>query len=653
VPSVSARSGEALGAVSRLVALATTLGAGVGLSVALLVFWREMPSFVLTNTAPHPGLRLALLLGVVTGGGLGVLAALGALEPKRLRSTAEQAERWLWFVSPALVAPAVTLALNWRIWSDRHLVLLVFVAATAMTLEWLVALSLDNMPPAVHARLSALGSWVGRLPPTVRRRAPSLVVALAAAAWAVLVSLWLVRWHHKLQTHNFDLSINTNLMYRGLHGHFLESTVAAPTDPGAYIANHAKIGAYLFLPIFALHPRPETLLVVQAVLLAAGALPLFLFARRYHSGATAAVIAIGYLCYYPLHGAAFSEFQGLAVAAFFILAAVAAAEAHRWVWFGLSAGAAILMREDVSIGMAVVGLFLLLSKHRPRAGLLLALGALGYFALLRFFLMPRAGSWPHHQDMYRDLWADDVPGFSSVVKTLLTNPAYAFSRVVVERKVVYLLHLLVPLAFLPLRRARLLTALIPGSLITLTVTNYVPPITFSFHYVMHWVPYLFLAAVLALRGRRAAVFAFGFAIVTLGYNYGAFSHHGDGLTFKAGYSYVDFRWAQEDARRYDQLESVIALIPPGASVAATESLGPHASSRMTIYTMRAGPHAAEYILASFRDSEVRRTPQLYRALVRGEYGVLERTGDFALMRRGHDPSANAALITEWGLGESP
>jgi uncharacterized membrane protein len=377
---------------------------------------------------------------------------------------------------------------------------------------------------------------------------------------------------------------------------------------------------------------------------------------------TATVIALAYLAYYPMHGATFSEFQYVPLAAFFLFGVVWAAEERRWRLCAASLVVGMLMREDIPIGMALVGGFLALSGYRPKAGLMIAGVALTYFLILRFYVMDQAGDW-WYPNMYKDLWADKEKGFRSVIKTLISNPLFVFSKILVEKKIIYLLHLLVPLAFLPARRWYLWAAFLPGILLTLLVTNYDPPTMYSFHYVMHWAPLLFLAAILALKSlgqaenggaarRHAATIAFAAASVVLTYNYGAFARR-EG-SFRGGFHKVEFEISDAERERYRRMKELAAMIPDGASVAATEKVGPHVSSRVHMYTMRHGPQDAEWVLASSRELKLSRTrPRLYDAMKSGKYGVVKRSGDLALIKRGHDTSGNDELIREWRLYEPP
>ncbi len=217
------------------------------------------------------------------------------------------------------------------------------------------------------------------------------------------------------------------------------------------------------------------------------------------------------------------------------------------------------MREDVPVGMAVIGAFLLVSGHRPMPGLILATVSTVYFLLLRFYVMEEAGSW-WFPNMYKELWADGEKGFKSVVKTLLTNPLFTLNKLIIEKKLVYLMHLLVPIAFLPVRRWYLWAAFIPGTVLTLLVTNYDPPVTFSFHYVMHWAPYLFMASVVALKMIRdergahrmyAAAAAMVASTLVLTYNYGAFTTRNG--SFKGQFNKIEFTYTEAERARYAAL----------------------------------------------------------------------------------------------------
>jgi len=236
---------------------------------------------------------------------------------------------------------------------------------------------------------------------------------------------------------------------------------------------------------------------------------------------------------------------------------------------------------------------------------------------------------------------------------------FVLGKLITEAKVNYLLHLLVPISFLPARRWYLWAAFIPGTILTLLATDYKPLTMYTFQYVMHWTPYLFLATALALSAvarrvdfgllrMRAAAGGMLLAATALSYNLGAFTAHTG--TVKGGYFAVEFEFSDAERERYRALRELIAMIPDDASVSATEIAGPHVSSRKLMYAMRAGTQNADYLLIESHKLKLGRTRESLRgALESGQYGILARRADFGLFKRGQDPSKNAQIIQEWEL----
>src|SRR6185295_3347410 len=110
----------------------------------------------------------------------------------------------------------------------------------------------------------------------------------------------------------------------------------------------------------------------------------------------------------------------------------------------------------------------------------------------------------------------------------------------------------------------------------------------TFQYTTHWIPYLFLATVLALIlisrqpdgiiVRRAAVATLAIVMLAESYTFGAILQHEN---FWGGFGRIEFGWTATDRRRWQDLKELLAMIPPDASVAATEQETAHVSTRKT------------------------------------------------------------------------
>lgn len=652
---------EAWGAAARAACISFLLGMAFMVVTRLSFGGEWVIQFLDKNKLPMDA-RMSFMAQTL---GLGLVCAvvpLGLVVSRKWeRLTTAVWESWAWFLSPLMLLPAIPVMMRHQVWEGKHEELLPIVLFGALVAEVLLSKSFANIPPSVTRAVTRFleddEPVSSRVALFWKEHHVLILVCLMACAYGAFMSFYTIRWHHKLGTATFDLGINNNLLYGGLEGKFNQSPVIFPEDPQKYLANHVKIGLYSFLPIYVFYPKAETLLAIQSIAMGLGAIPLFLFARRRVPEWWALALAAVYLCYYPLHGANFYEMKLVPTASAWVLTCIWAIDAKRFVTGGIFFLWATLMREDMPVPMAVVGAVFLLSGHRPRAGLIMALVASSWFVFLRFRFMNDVGNW-WFPNMYEDLWAEPEKGFRGVIKTLISNPAFTLKHVFVEKKFWYLMHLLVPMAFLPVRRWWAFAAMIPGAILTLLVTDYAPPTMFSFQYVMHWAPYMYVATALVLAQKikdegnahsaRAALVAMCLASLALTYNYGAFTRRDKAL--ESGYHKITFSYTEKERQTMADVRRLVASIPVSASVASTERIGAHLSSRVGFYTLRRGSHGVDYIVANKSGLRLDRTKEtVKKALESEEYGLVGRFGEFAVFKKGADTKGNEAIISEWNL----
>src|SRR6185503_10133724 len=165
-------------------------------------------------------------------------------------------------------------------------------------------------------------------------------------------------------------------------------------------------------------PGGAILLVIQSSMVGLGAIPLYRFASRRIPRAYAAVLALAYLFYPPTHGMQFYDFHFQPVAATLVLAVIDFIDARRYWLCGLAFLVAIGCREDVPIGLAMLGAFLAMTGHRVRPGLVLAVAS-----IMRFVIMPLFGSW-YFQGVYEGLLPEGAPNFGGIIATMFSNPIF-------------------------------------------------------------------------------------------------------------------------------------------------------------------------------------------------------------------------------------
>lgn len=625
------------------------IGAIVGWSLSVRAF---VNNAFLTYNVIFTADRQGVVRGIAAGIVLAMLFVVGALAWKRWGAL-DVLERIAVALAPFAVLSFLPVLLQPTTWFRNALPFLTLLAALVLVFErvlrpWLSAVASIFAPLVPHP--------AARLPGVVARYWPIGIVLLAASSFAAFVYYFSLQQHQRLATAAFDLGIYDNLMYVALKGHPFRSTVLLGPDGPSYLVGHAEFAMLLFVPFYWLWPKAEMLLMLQAVAIGFAAVPLYFFARTQLTRSAAVVIALAYLLYAPLHGSCFYDFHWLPVTIIFQFTLYFALATHRTWLFLVCYAILTLMREDVSVGLVMLGLFLLLSGIRPKLGLAMAIFSAVSFVGIKFGIMLWAGPFHFPSLIYGQLVAVGENDFGSVVRTLLSNPAYVIGTLLDPKKLNYFLHLMAPLAFLPLRHRWLWVLISGGVVFTFLTTAYEPTISINFQYPSHWIPYLFAAVVLILGQvskahegairRRAALGALVFGVTVHSYVFGAILQH---ETYVGGFLPVPYKITGSEKDQYAKLRKVIARIPPEASVASTDREVPHISNRYSAYTLRVHHGDADFLLINHTGiaPDVRNIIQT--ALSRNDYGFVVKEGPFYLFKRGHVSDETEKALKTLGL----
>lgn len=635
-------------------------GASLGLLVWELNADEVLFEYIHKNVISVADRRL-LLLHMGTGASIPILAGLGYLfwKQKAALVPLKTASRCL---APLGLAAFLPVLFNWMLWQDHDLPYLAMVSLVAIIaqLAFYSCFSVISVSET-SARLTARAMLEferrsARFFRSVAPWLPIIIVAAFAVWYAVFFSYYTVLNHRSLRSASFDLGLENNIIWNTLHGGKL--LISSPLGgPGcSHLGFHATFFSYVIALFYVLHQDPETLLVFQAVAIAAAAFPLFFYARRHIGPWAACLVSCAYLLYAPVHGSNLYDFHYPPLAALFLWSTLFFVESGRYKLAALAVLLSLSVREDVSVGVMIIGAFLVLTDRKPKSGFVLMCVGLAYFSAMKFFVMPRAaGGDSSFTYVYKNLLPAGESGFGGILKTVFGNPVFTLSTLLERDKLIYFLQIMAPLAFLPLRRSIGWLLVVPGFIFTLLSTGYSPVIQISFQYTAHWTVYLFIAVVAALawlarplypgdhEGRirkRAWLAAMALALLSNSYQHGALLQHN---TVRGGFGRYNFVRSETDIKNYNALYSLIKKVPPLAKIASTEWIVPHVSSRPDSYTMRVGIFDAEYLL--FPDS-VGREEWIHfgPALKNGVYGIIDQVGPFFLAKRGAPIDRNKEVI---------
>ncbi len=505
--------------------------------------------------------------------------------------------------------------------------------------------------------------WASDREPSSRRsiRALALAVVLAATlGYVVIVAGLAFANHQSFNTGRSDLGYYLSIFRQSSQGIPLGCSLCGG---GSHLTGHFDPILVVLSPLFLLYPFAETLLLLQTVWLASGALPVYLLGHHHlrHRGAAAA-LALAYLAYPALHGVNLFDFHSVALCIPLFLWLLYCLERDiRWGYY-VSLFALLLVREDIPIELTFVGLYAIFSgaRERARLGLITVVVSALYFIMAKAFLMGRvdplntatgaAGGYAYYYE------AMIPPGHSTggLIATLVSNPMFVLAQVFTEEKVDYMLKLLVPLLLLPLAaRGRVMLAY--GSALTLLATR---PYLFSIHfqYSSLLIPFLFALCAASLgriRSGEPAVFglsgprlsralSFGILASTLlcSWKFGGLVANG---SFEGGFRPLVREATPEHRATAAWLKQIARSLPRGAKVAANSRIVTHlgAVTHLGLFDSR---WTSDYVVASITSRPF--GPRILAEEARGELALIASHDNVRVYRTRYTDRTKAKAASE-------
>jgi uncharacterized membrane protein len=411
----------------------------------------------------------------------------------------------------------------------------------------------------------------------------------------------------------FDLGVHEQVLWNTMHGRIAAVSPFGTTD--SYLGIDIIIVELLLTPLYALYPRTETMLVMQAVLASTGAVPLFLLARERTGLAIYGLLAAFlYFATLAVQYAILYEFQIRTVGTVLFLWAFLYFERKRFWLFLLFGVLAIWTRSEAGFVLAAIGLYALLHRRSwPWVAAPVVVG-LGWVALCVQILIPSFRA--EHDFLYSLIytWMGDTP--LEMIRTLLFRPGYVAEHVLTPEKLAYLLDLFAPLLLLPLLRPDILLIAAPALLLNLLSLDRIHW-SVHYHYQAFIVPFLLIATIYAITDRRADAAQHSDPERQRSFRVPLVQHWSIAVLLVVAAlaaqllvrsPLISLATAQPDERYLTTAHEMMALVPDDAPLSVTSLLGPHMARREGYYFFPGNviypPELAErgdYLLADLHD----------------------------------------------------
>ena len=380
-----------------------------------------------------------------------------------------------------------------------------------------------------------------------------------------------------------DLASTAQGMWLISHGHSPDLTITG----SHLLAQHLPLGMYPVAYLTRIFPTIPTLLMLQALGIAMGLVPLWAIARNVAGLRVGAAVAIGvaYGASPTLNNLNLSDFHPAAVAVAPLLAAALLAFQGRWRAFAIVSFTAVLWSAELGLVIAGLGVLIVLMGAR-QIGTLTILAGFAWTVVAVLVLEPRYGSTGFIAPGAFKAYGSNA---FSIAGGMLIHPHKVIGDLLDAENIRLIVALLAPLLFLPVLAPRYLVPALPLQALYLVADVPVRG-NGTNEFGLPLTVFAFVAAIFALNrmGRRSIERVVVDRRVLIALAVGAIGFF---CTDALNSPYQrPWKWGREDASdraRHEVADSLAEAIP----VRASPTMLPLLAERPAVYPLGGAPDA--------------------------------------------------------------
>ena len=401
---------------------------------------------------------------------------------------------------------------------------------------------------------------------------------------AAVVYSWVAIYRHdRFASNAFDLGIQDQTVWGYSRLQILPNTVLGVPD---LLGDHFNPILMVLAPAYRIWDSPTVLLVAQAILVSVAAVPVFLWGAQRLGPLPALAFQVSYLVFWGVLAGIIYDFHhevfAVPAVGFALYAAINRRDRLLWAMVAMC----FLVRENIAVTVMGLGVYVAVAQGRIKLGGILAAVSGAWFILLIQLVIPALGGAPYRHWLYDGLGTTPLRAAWHVVRHPMDSLSLLFEPF---QKTWVWLGLLANWLFLPVASPIFVVAL-PALLERFWAA---PQTLWSFHfqYSMLEAPPLAFAAIdttarivrrLSRVPWRAAHLRF------LDLSLAAAPLAAGSLAVSLVLTLVLVQpWSEMGtyvtAAEAADIQSCLDMIPPTASVSASNFLLPHLANRRAIY----------------------------------------------------------------------
>ncbi|MFH0772962.1 MAG: DUF2079 domain-containing protein [bacterium] len=426
--------------------------------------------------------------------------------------------------------------------------------------------------------------------------------------------------YHTLYANYFDLGIMHQTVYNtyralrtGDFSRFLELTNPHGYDQVKRMAIHNDILLAFLAPFYFIYNGPETLLIIQSLMLGLGAFAVYgiskiVFQTQKRKELFGLIFSLSYLLFPPMERANIFEFHAVTLATCLLLYMFYFFLKKKYLFSGFCFIASIFSKEEVALTTAFFGLYILfttLTKKKIHIdekrknqifGLIILIISISWFFLSMLIIIP---IFRKEMSFALTYYSDFGDSPVQVLFGIIKNPSSVIKYIWNIDTATYLLFMFGPVGFMSLFAPLQLLITIPEFAINLLSNNWNMRNIF-YHYSSVITPFIYISAIYGFntivnsKKKITAVMPAFVIVCTL-----LFSYFKSPLPYSREPEVHPFLWPQKEMADAHLWKTILS--DKKLKIMATGQIAPLFSSRRYVYLFSPRYDLADYVVLSLNE----------------------------------------------------
>lgn len=425
-------------------------------------------------------------------------------------------------------------------------------------------------------------------------RNSKFILLFLVILYTIVFSLLSILKHNNFNTNCYDLASYLQPIYQTIKGNLL---YCSPEGKN-YLGVHSTFSLLLFVPFYYIFPDAHFILFLQSLILALGAVPIYLIAKEKLTKSHSLLFAFLYLICPPLHYINLYDFHSDILVVPSFLFAFYFLSKKDYLKMCIFLTIAFLTKEQMSLTILIFGLYIFFIHKKRILGASISIISLIWFFATVFYIIPYFSPSKTFQHFAGYGWLGDT--FFDKIKTFFFNPLFVLENVLTPVKIGYVILLFLPVAYLSFLSSIILFAF-PTFFINL-LSNTIQHNSIFFQYTASIIPFLFISAIYGFSKIKIKKFSLLILFLSLFFSY----YFGPSPLSKSfwckNYQLGEFKTLNFNISCYlptshtSVLLKAIKIIPENSSASVQTQIAPHLINREELYLFPDIPKNTEYII---------------------------------------------------------